>query len=1047
MPKPVSHEDLDLLRSELIGMIDTVKKGDMVTAVRPIKMDIEKLKASVETELPQQIKKASSDLRSAVERKLSEGLSSQQKSQANKFAELQETLDRTRTELDALAKRLDDSQSGHSRTFAALDKRLERMQSENLEEVGRVSREAMTTLRKEIEVAITDARARSKELQQRVDESASKLEAEVKAGNERITHKGENLEKTLVTRMTAVENLVDEAVTVAHNVSTRRIEWKLQEVSRVLGEPRHAQVFSPPISAGGAGIMRLEVRVRRLKNLEGSSDADDDSTSARQQPSDCSVFLWAPAGTTVVFELHVGDKWGPNGEEEAGENTARRYRSMRYEHTFVASLSAFGGMDFHLKQFSDWIEDSLIVGVEVLEIQATLPLMSTLKSPQELAEEINNGSDDPLPLVSSGFPIDLPLPSFESTPCGEFPQSLSIMRYTSHRTLDQVRRYVDQMKNRSCKRVEWRIDNISVLARTFTQGRPLHSCPFTVAGLEQVRLIFYPAGYFNAASGYCSLYTRAPPGTAIRAKLFIGRQPRNVAFEFDGSCSAFGRANFCLLQSEVDQATDSVTVGVEIIEGKQVLMARLPGSNPSTIKMVRSEGGGALEGVREVNTDVMAMPSENSQMLSTSSLSDYLNNTSGGPSMETTSHSLPRLDEHHGGRRSKVLNILEFKAPVYVLVAWSPSDTNGPYRPTWEPLFDLFGSFDPDPAVQRMIDREMERAHFQGKDWAYRRLTKAEKVGYIRNPPPMPWCIYKVPGPSSGQDYQKYLDECFLPESIGADWGAVRKDVDKEIRQDILRLRSPEETGHLGRFGVDINMRAKPRHGQLFFRGEPRNTKRNVVGQMVECNKYIIDFSRPIATRSLIPPTAPAVRSALQDIIDFSVEYASRAGLDPDNALSFRILVKVAQQPWHVDDDMVKEAVRVVLEWLGTRHLARFWDYITVDATRVRAHAQLPHFERQGLGGAVCVSPHQLEENQGSPFYYDSRHSRSVRVPLECPPFQLWERFPNTAYGCGEKTGTARQVWVTFGYRLRDRPTRTEATRLQEELSWAKPGLCFTAET
>ncbi|KAF4737955.1 hypothetical protein FOZ63_024744, partial [Perkinsus olseni] len=119
--------------------------------------------------------------------------------------------------------------------------------------------------------------------------------------------------------------------------------------------------------------------------------------------------------------------------------------------------------------------------------------------------------------------------------------------YTSHRTLDQVRRYVDQMKNRSCKRVEWRIDNVSVLARTFTQGRPLHSCPFTVAGLEQVRLIFYPAGYFNAASGYCSLYMRAPPGTAIRAKLFIGRQPRNVAFEFDGSCSAFGRANFCLL--------------------------------------------------------------------------------------------------------------------------------------------------------------------------------------------------------------------------------------------------------------------------------------------------------------------------------------------------------------------------------------------------------------------------------------------------------------------------------------------------------------------
>lgn len=41
----------------------------------------------------------------------------------------------------------------------------------------------------------------------------------------------------------------------------------------------------------------------------------------------------------------------------------------------------------------------------------------------------------------------------------------------------------------------------------------------------------------------------------------------------------------------------------------------------------------------------------------------------------------------------------------------------GPYRPTWEPLFDLFGSFDPDPVVQKMINEAMERAHFHGKDW------------------------------------------------------------------------------------------------------------------------------------------------------------------------------------------------------------------------------------------------------------------------------------------------------------------------------------------
>ncbi|KAF4672746.1 hypothetical protein FOL47_000150 [Perkinsus chesapeaki] len=1044
MPKGVTHEDLALLRSELIGMIEMVKKSDFMTAMRPLKMDIEKFKTSIEMDLPEQIKKVALDSRLTVERKLAEAIRLQEMQQTSKLTDFQKSLDRTRADMKALEKRFDGKEVapercgrvtwGQDHFLAIVDDKVGRMQKDNLAEVARVSQETMASLEADIKGAIAEAREKSEEIQRAAAESAARLEQEVKSASQMVSDRSASIEKALTERMQNVEEQVGDAITVAHNLSTRRVQWKMQEVSRVLGEPRNAQVFSPPISAGGAGILRLEVRVQRLKNLEDSLDprvgGDGMSQYQRQQPSDCSLFLWAPAGTRIVFELHVGDKWGgsSNGDDHSG-SAAARYRSIRYEHSFNATMSAFGGMDFLLKQFTDWIEDSLTLGVEILEIQVNMPLLSTLKSPQELAEALANEMGEeygmgevvgPLPLAALN-PANVPLPKFDNI-CGDFPQSLNIMRYTSHRVLDQVRRYVEEMKNRSCKRVEWKIENVSVLARTFAQGRSLQSCSFTIAGLEQVRLVFYPSGYFNAATGYCSLYLRAPPGTSVRGNLFIGRQTRNVTFEFDGTCSAFGRANFCLLESAMDLATGSVVVGVEIVEGKQVLMARLPGTHPSSIKMVRSEGGTALEGVREVSTDVMAMTSEEaSQMLSTSSLSDYVDFQGvASTTMDTTLQSLPQL-----GKAAKL----------------------GPYRPTWEPVFDLFGTFDPDPVVQKMVDSAMERAHFQGKDWAYRRMNKTEKVGYIRNPPPMPWCIYSVPGPADEDAYKLYLGNYLFAEDMTEEDGVARHDIEKDVLEGIMRLRLPQDTGHSGKFGVDINLRAKPKLGELYFREEPRNTKRSVTGRMMECNKYVVDFSRPMAIRSLIPATAPAIRSAVQDIIDFSVEYASSMGLDPDNALSFRILVKVAQQPWHVEDDSVKEAARVVMEWLGTRHLARFWDYITVDATRIRAHAQLPHFERQGLGGAVCVSPHELEGSQGSPFFYDSRYTRSLRTSLECPAFQLWERFPNTAFGCGEKTGTARQVWVTFGYRLTQNISRAEAAKLQEELSWAKPGLCFTAET
>jgi len=88
-------------------------------------------------------------------------------------------------------------------------------------------------------------------------------------------------------------------------------------------------------------------------------------------------------------------------------------------------------------------------------------------------------------------------------------------RHINNRLLEQVRVQVEHMKSRMVRRVEWRVEQASILRQCFPPGESIRSQEFDAAGIEGMQLIFYPSGYTGAAEGYCSLFLFAPAGVTL----------------------------------------------------------------------------------------------------------------------------------------------------------------------------------------------------------------------------------------------------------------------------------------------------------------------------------------------------------------------------------------------------------------------------------------------------------------------------------------------------------------------------------------------------
>ena len=122
-----------------------------------------------------------------------------------------------------------------------------------------------------------------------------------------------------------------------------------------------------------------------------------------------------------------------------------------------------------------------------------------------------------------------------------------------------------------CRRVEWTIPDIAQKLRELPKGHSLYSSEFSAAGIKGLQLEFFPNGRESATiDGMCSVFFWCSENTRVRYQLFVGshyRAPDDDEFQ---QRMGHGHSNFCHLQPEIDTITDSVTVGLEILDISKV---------------------------------------------------------------------------------------------------------------------------------------------------------------------------------------------------------------------------------------------------------------------------------------------------------------------------------------------------------------------------------------------------------------------------------------------------------------------------------------------
>lgn len=124
-------------------------------------------------------------------------------------------------------------------------------------------------------------------------------------------------------------------------------------------------------------------------------------------------------------------------------------------------------------------------------------------------------------------------------------------------------RYTAAVENRHISRVEWKIPYIARKIQTLPVGASLYSPVFSVAGIRDMLIEFYPNGNANTTKeGFCSMYLRCPEGTQIFVTLIVGEVRKGpISAKFEGHAGK-GLPEFCALHNQV--VDDSVTVALEI---------------------------------------------------------------------------------------------------------------------------------------------------------------------------------------------------------------------------------------------------------------------------------------------------------------------------------------------------------------------------------------------------------------------------------------------------------------------------------------------------
>jgi len=333
--------------------------------------------------------------------------------------------------------------------------------------------------------------------------------------------------------------------------------------------------------------------------------------------------------------------------------------TRRFEHDFKAGevMDAKGRSSFqmmNLCQLDDiWIKKSntVTVSIEVLELRYesidVLPFADKKPATDTMEGETLSGMDEAT--------RDAALAALVAEQDQDFEDQLSTCRYLVSDTIVQemLTTQLQAVRNRSVRRVEWRVEGASRLLEMIRAGESVDSSPFSAAGIEKMQLHFYPRGCdisekVSANAQACSIYLSGPQRTTLRGTLFVGSHARQFEHRYQAKGDRGGRERFCKLDSMLD-AEDSVTLAVEIAEvesylpdkGSNILWRNYSGSNKElnplhAIPFTAAVGGGA-KGILKMKRED---PNKVEEVVRCMSL----------PTLNTRAHFLPQLSGQRKGR-------------------------------------------------------------------------------------------------------------------------------------------------------------------------------------------------------------------------------------------------------------------------------------------------------------------------------------------------------------------------------------------------------------
>jgi len=504
------------------------------------------------------------------------------------------------SEAEARNRAAQDEQVKFSQSLRAdLDDALGKCQSlqaavDNLENAQEAARVAAEQAREEFSAA---QRAFEQAAEERHDELQATVRAEVHRGlDEMDGHRQFQAAHLLQVENSIKDNMeaIKHARGIAESVHSRSMAWRLRSFHKrlagILTHSEDACLQSPDFCVCALPEFRLELQ---LGGRDGGGMLDTAVPLPGVPvpvPGSCTVRIWAPMGMQMAFRMTVGEGAGA---------VARRF-----EHTFKPEVSAGlpdeqGRICFAAPNFATldnvWTRanDSLLVVFDLLEFRCP-PMqfgqsVEATRRPQlqddTHGSEAGNATGEAppgspgVPPAGAGSPALGRKPSFLDPPPGtlgppggQSAPGLDDMAFTRSGTSEglleeRIRNELQALRNRSVRRVEWRVEGVQRMIDVCKLGESVESPPFCAAGLERIVFHFYPKGYdASSVAGVmspCALYISGPVRTMLRGMLHVGTLARQIEHRFRSKGDTGGRSRFGPLETQVD-ATDTILIALEI---------------------------------------------------------------------------------------------------------------------------------------------------------------------------------------------------------------------------------------------------------------------------------------------------------------------------------------------------------------------------------------------------------------------------------------------------------------------------------------------------